>query len=153
MSRTIELSSNNLSETISLAENIGQKLRGGEVIELVSDLGGGKTAFTKGLVKGAGSDDTARSPSFTLENTYTAGELTIHHLDFYRLADPGIMSNILRETINDPKAVIIIEWANIVKNVLPEHRLRIEILSPGENERIFKINYPEKLSYLLNLTS
>jgi tRNA threonylcarbamoyladenosine biosynthesis protein TsaE len=150
---TTEYTTHNLYETLSFAEHIGKQLRGGEVIELVSDLGGGKTSFTKGLVQGAGSKDIAKSPSFTLENEYLANDLIIHHLDFYRLEDPGIMSNMLEEFINDPKAVTVIEWAGIVENILPERKIRIEILSPEENERIFKIDYPESHSYLLNLTS
>jgi len=74
-------------------------------------------------------------------------------LDFYRLEDPGTMSNMLEESISDLKSVTVIEWAGIVEDVLPASRLRIEILSPGENDRIFKIDYPESYSYLLNLTS
>jgi len=150
---TIEYTTHNLDETLKFAQSIGKQLHGGEVIELVSDLGGGKTSFTKGLVQGAGSKDTAKSPSFTLENEYTANDLIIHHLDFYRLEDPGTMSNMLEESISDLKSVTVIEWAGIVEDVLPASRLRIEILSPGENDRIFKIDYPESYSYLLNLTS
>src|SRR6185312_5854101 len=86
--QTESISSDNTSD---VAMKIGRKLQGGEVIELISDLGGGKTTFVRGLAKGMGSQDTVRSPSFTLSNEYRSGKLTLYHFDFYRLEDPGIM--------------------------------------------------------------
>jgi tRNA threonylcarbamoyladenosine biosynthesis protein TsaE len=149
----VKLQTNDVEQTISLAEQIGSHLKGGEIIELSSDLGGGKTTFVKGLIKGAGSLDTAKSPSFTLQNEYEANDLVIHHLDFYRLDDAGIMNNMLDEVLDDPKAVTVIEWAGIVNNVLPEKRLRVEIVASGENERQLKLTYPKKYNYLVDLTS
>jgi tRNA threonylcarbamoyladenosine biosynthesis protein TsaE len=147
---TITINTNNVIQTLEIAERIGSRLQGGEVIELISDLGGGKTTFTKGLAAGAKSEDKVHSPSFTIENEYRAEHLTIHHLDFYRLIDPGIMKNELIETLEDSKNVIVIEWADIVENVLPETRLIIKIKSLSETERQFEIDYPESLSYLVD---
>src|ERR1700679_221405 len=98
-------------ETIGLAAAIGGRLRGGEVIELASDLGGGKTTFVRGLAQGAGSGDTVSSPSFTLTNQYEAGDLTIYHFDFYRLLEAGIVRDELAEVLADPQAVVVVEWA------------------------------------------
>ncbi len=134
---------------MALAAGIGSKLRGGEVIELVSDLGGGKTAFVRGLAKGLGSLDQVRSPSFTISNQYRANTLTLYHFDFYRLSEPGIMRQELNEIIEDPQAVVAVEWAEIVESVLPTDRLTVSIKATGENSREFSIEYPEKLSYLL----
>lgn len=123
-------------------------MRGGEVIELVSDLGGGKTAFVRGLATGMGSKDIVRSPSFTLSNEYRAGGLTLYHFDFYRLNEPGIMRDELAEVLDDPKAVIAVEWADIVEDVLPDKRLTIHIKATGETRRQCTLSYPPKLSYI-----
>jgi len=123
-------------------------LRGGEVIELVSDLGGGKTAFVRGLAKGMGSKDVVHSPSFTLSNQYAAGHLTLHHFDFYRLDEPGIMQNEIAEVLEDSTAVVAVEWANIIENVLPPDRLTITIQSVDEDQRDISCMFPDKLSYL-----
>jgi len=147
--QTWETESTSLEATLALAERVGSKLKGGELIELVSDLGGGKTAFVRGLAKGLGSQDTVSSPSFTISNQYQAGPLTLHHFDFYRLHEPGILADELRELLADPQAVVVIEWADIVENVLPEERLTVTITPTGESSRKFQLNYPEQLSYLI----
>ena len=139
----------NLEATLKLGEIIGKNLRGSEVIELVSDIGGGKTMLVHGIAKGAGSDDPVASPTFTLSREYKAGELTIEHYDFYRLDDPGIMSAELAESVGDDKTTVIIEWANIVEGVLPDNRATIEIKVGGtETSRIFSLNASDNLSYL-----
>jgi len=135
--------------TEQLAETIGAKLRGGEVIELIADLGGGKTTFVRGLARGAGSVGKVSSPTFTLSNEYKAGELTIHHFDFYRLAEAGIMGDELAEAIADPKAVVVVEWGDIVADVLPASRLTITITATGEDSRQLQFKCPDGLSYLL----
>jgi tRNA threonylcarbamoyladenosine biosynthesis protein TsaE len=149
MKINLSLGTDSAKETLAVATNIGSRLHGGEVIELISDLGGGKTTFTKGLAEGAGSKDKVHSPSFTIENEYRAAHLTIHHLDFYRLDDPGIMKDELLEILEDESAVVIIEWADIVEDLLPENRLIIKVQTKGESSRQFDFNYPESLSYLL----
>lgn len=127
---------------------IGHKLCGGEVIELVSDLGGGKTAFVRGLAKGMGSNDRVSSPSFTLSNQYKAGKLTIHHFDFYRLKETGIMERELAEVLEDPRAVAVIEWGGIAEAVLPPGRLTVRIRPTGETTRQFNFSCPNNLSHL-----
>jgi tRNA threonylcarbamoyladenosine biosynthesis protein TsaE len=128
---------------------IGGKLRGGEIIELVSDLGGGKTTFVRGLAKGVGSHDLVSSPSFTLTNEYRAGKLTIYHFDFYRLQEAGIMRNKLTELLEDPQAIIVVEWAELVADGLPDKRLTVKIKSTDETSRQFIFEYPENLKYLI----
>jgi tRNA threonylcarbamoyladenosine biosynthesis protein TsaE len=132
-----------------LAERVGSKLKGGELIELISDLGGGKTAFVRGLAKGLGSDDTVSSPSFTISNQYQADKLMLHHFDFYRLQEPGILLAELQELLGDPEAVVVIEWADIVEDVLPADKLTISIKPTGENSRAFSFSYPGALNYLI----
>jgi tRNA threonylcarbamoyladenosine biosynthesis protein TsaE len=130
----IEVNSEN--EMKSLGEKLGALLRGGEVLELVGDVGAGKTTLTKGVAKGMGVDEDVQSPSFTISRVYdTPSKLYLAHYDFYRLHDAGIMTDELHETIHDTKTVTIIEWAEIVGGVLPADRLRIVITSPGETMR------------------
>src|ERR1044072_91110 len=96
----------NLQQMISLGTRLGEVLRGGECIELVGDVGTGKTTLTKGIAKGLGVDDEVQSPSFTISRTYPArDELELHHYDFYRLSDPGIMRYELAESVDDSKVV------------------------------------------------
>lgn len=139
----------NIEETATLAAKLANNLKGGEVIELSSDLGGGKTTFTRFLVKTLRSQDVVSSPSFTIENIYRCKNFDVHHFDFYRLEEAGIMGEELDEVLRDSESVAIVEWAGIVNSVLPEKRLRIVIEAPSENERIFELQYPQSLSYLI----
>lgn len=141
--------STSLQATLELARQIGSNVRGGEVIELISDLGGGKTAFVRGLASGMGSNDTVRSPSFTLGNQYHAQGLTLHHFDFYRLREPGIMRDELAELLGDVHAVVAVEWAGIVDDVLSPARLRVRIETTAETSRRFIFEYPNDLYYLI----
>lgn len=147
--RTLKIESTSSSATLELAQRIGHRLKGGEVIELISDLGGGKTTFVRGLAQGMGSGDSVHSPSFTLSNEYAAGELVLHHLDFYRLQQPGIMREELAEMLGDPKAVVAVEWADIVEDVLPATRLTVRIRATGDTRREFSVQYPGSLKYLI----
>lgn len=128
---------------------IGSKLKGGEVIELVADLGGGKTTFVKGLVRGLGSDLQVTSPTFTLSNEYSAGKLRLHHFDFYRLSEPGIMAAELAEVVGDQNAIIAVEWGEIVENIIPKRRLTIRLEATGEHTRKLIFSYPKELEYLI----
>ena len=141
---------NSETETEQLGEILGRNLKGGEVIELLSDLGGGKTAFTRGLVRGAGSTDHVASPTFTISKLYKAPGFAIHHFDFYRLGEAGLMEHELKDLIGDPKTVIVIEWGQAVRHVLPDERLRIEIIQTDTDSRDISINYSPVLGYILN---
>ena len=116
---------------------LGALFAGGEVIELVGDVGAGKTTLTKGIADGMGVEETVQSPSFTISRVYDETEkgLRLAHYDFYRLHDAGIMADELRETAHDPAAVTIIEWADIVAGVLPDDHLTVTIVAPTEETR------------------
>lgn len=124
-------------------------MRGGEVVELVSDLGGGKTTFTRGLVRGTGSSDRVASPTFTISREYNAPKFVIAHFDFYRLGEAGIVGDELAEVIGDPKYVTVVEWGEIVHDVLPPDRLTVRIRMTDEATRELTFEYPEMLGYLL----
>lgn len=136
-------------ETTTLAESIGRALKGGEVIELVSDLGGGKTTFVRGLAHGAGSRDHVASSTFTLSRIYTAPSFDIQHFDFYRLDEPGIVAAELAETSEDEHNVVVIEWAHKVQHVLPAGRLTITIKQTSDGNRELTFACPSSLEYLL----
>src|SRR5688572_5354142 len=137
--------------TEQLGNQLGRNLSGGEVIELASDLGGGKTTLTRGIVAGAGSSDVVSSPTFMVHKPYKTPGFTIDHFDFYRLNDPGMVAAALAENVADPKSVIIVEWADSVGHVLPNERLKIRLVGmpTHENEREVMIEYPQKFAYLL----
>ena len=92
---------------------------------------------------------TVHSPSFTLDNQYQAGKLTLHHFDFYRLFEPGVMRDELAEILEEPGAVVVVEWGRIVQDVLPPERLVIRIRATGEHKREITFSAPPKLKYLL----
>lgn len=121
------------------------------MIELRSDLGGGKTTFIRGLVKGAGSSDNVVSPTFTLSRIYRAKKVDISHFDFYRLNDPGILADQLAESVNSPKMVVAVEWAGIVDDILPPERLSVELKPTAydSEERQVTVSYPESYSGLI----
>jgi tRNA threonylcarbamoyladenosine biosynthesis protein TsaE len=127
--------SHSAEETEQLAEKLGRVLRGGEVIELVSDLGGGKTTFSRGLVRGLGSGDTVASPTFTISKLYRAGTLEVHHFDFYRLQEAGIIADELAEVAGDSQTITLVEWADVVQHVLPDDRLAITITQTPNGDR------------------
>lgn len=131
MNRTL-----NETDMKQLAARLGQLLSGGEVIELIGDVGSGKTTFTKGLAAGMGVDEDVQSPSFTISRVYDLPNgLRLAHYDFYRLNDAGIMADELNETLHDEQSVTVIEWAGLVGTVLPDDRLTIRFISPTDDTR------------------
>lgn len=130
----------NENETKDFGEFIGRLLCGGEIIELIGDVGAGKTTFVKGVAIGLDIDEQIQSPSFTISRTYNCRDnLILNHYDFYRLNDAGIMINDLQESISDSSVVTIIEWGKLIEGVLPDDRLTIEIITDSEKSRILKI--------------
>ena len=116
-------------------ETLGTHLNGGEIIELIGDVGAGKTTLVRGLAVGMGVTETVQSPSFTISRVYDAKEgMRLIHYDFYRLNDAGIMADELSDSIKDPGTVTVIEWASAIKHVLPEDRLTITIQAAGGSE-------------------
>lgn len=144
-----QIRSINSDNTEKIAESIGLKLRGGEVIQLISDLGGGKTVFAKGLARGAGSHDQVTSPTFTISKIYHTPLFDIHHFDFYRLNNPGIIELELKEVLNDINVVVLIEWGDVIAEILPKNTIRVKIDNLNENERQISINYPKEYHYLV----
>jgi tRNA threonylcarbamoyladenosine biosynthesis protein TsaE len=149
MQQKLTLKTGDPTATEQIAELIGGRLVGGEVIELISDLGGGKTTFVRGLARGMGSNDRVASPSYTISKVYTAGKLQLHHFDFYRLDEGGMVAHELAEFISDPLCVVVVEWAEVVHQVLPADRVTISINRLSENSRSMEITYGPQHNYLM----
>ena len=110
------------------------------VIELIGDVGAGKTTFVRGLAKGLGIKEPVTSPSFTISKSYAfkdknGQEKTLIHYDFYRLGDPGLMADDLADAINDPNNIVVVEWGDSIDDVLPENRTKITIQYNEDNTR------------------
>jgi len=126
----------NESEMKSLGRELADSVQGGDIIELIGDLGSGKTTFVKGLAEGLGITENVQSPSFTLSQQYkTNKNATLVHYDFYRLTDAGILEHELREYVGNRNYITIIEWGDVVRDVLPVDRLTMTIVAPDINTR------------------
>lgn len=125
--------------TKKLAKVIADSLEPGDVIELISDLGGGKTALVREIVAAMGSQDRVDSPTFTVENIYHTKGPEVHHYDFYRLDQPGIMLDQIQEVLEAHNTVVFIEWGDIIKSQLPDTRAVISIEATGEESRRFEV--------------
>ena len=110
------------------------------IVELIGDVGTGKTTFTRGFAKGLGLKSPISSPSFTISKSYALPDnRTLIHYDFYRLNDPGIMKAELEESLSDKNNIIVIEWADSVANVLPDNRIKINIFYDENDSRKIEI--------------
>ena len=114
-------------ETFNLGVEIGKKAVKGQVFTLVGDLGVGKTVFTQGLAKGLDIMESISSPTFTIVQVYDEGRLPFYHFDVYRIGDISEMDEIGYEDYVYGEGVSLIEWANLIEEILPENRTSIMI--------------------------
>lgn len=114
-------------ETYELGFAMGREARPGEVYTLIGDLGVGKTVFTKGLAAGLGIQESVSSPTFTILQEYEEGRLPFYHFDVYRIGDVEEMDEIGYEDYFYGDGVCLIEWADLIREILPEHYKEIRI--------------------------
>ena len=114
-------------ETYQLGIEIGRKAVKGQVYTLVGDLGVGKTVFTQGLAKGLEIDEPINSPTFTIVQVYEEGRLPFYHFDVYRIGDISEMDEIGFEDYVYGEGVSLIEWANLIDEILPQEHISITI--------------------------
>lgn len=114
-------------ETYDLGKKIGEQLSPGSVLTLVGDLGVGKTVFSQGLAEGLGITEPVNSPTFTIIQIYDGGRLPFYHFDVYRIGDVSEMDEIGYEDYFWGDGVCLIEWANLIEEILPEHYTEITI--------------------------
>jgi len=131
-----KITTNNEEETIELAQNIESEKFPNMVICLQGDLGSGKTVFAKAFAASMGIEENITSPTFTIIKEYD-GEIKLFHMDVYRLNE--IKEDIGITEYFKKKGVCIIEWADLIEDILPKNRLDIKINIIDENTRVFKI--------------
>lgn len=133
----MEYISNSAEETKKAAADFAKTLRAGDVLCMYGDLGAGKTAFVQGLARGLGINEPITSPTFTIVNEYY-GDMPLYHFDVYRIADPDEMYEVGYEEYVYGDGVSVIEWAELIEDILPRTRYKITILrdiSQGEDYR------------------
>ena len=119
--------SHSREETIKFAANLAAKSKPGDVYTLTGDLGVGKTVFAKGFAKGLGVTEPVTSPTFTIVQEYLSGRLPFFHFDVYRIADPDEMEETGFYDYLDRGGVVLIEWAELIEDILPFPRTSIKI--------------------------
>ena len=123
----MEYTSNSPQETFALGKRLGEQAKPGEVYCLDGDLGVGKTIFTQGFAAGLGIDEPVNSPTFTIVQIYEEGRIPLYHLDVYRIGDISEMDEIGYEDYFYGDGVCLIEWANLIEELLPERYVEIRI--------------------------
>lgn len=129
-------------ETFELGVKMGQEALPNEVYTLIGDLGVGKTVFTKGFAEGLGITDTVNSPTFTILQIYEDGRLPLYHFDVYRIGDVSEMDEIGFDEYIYKDGVSLIEWADLIEDILPEDHIEVKItkdLSQGSDFRSISI--------------
>lgn len=132
-------------ETLALAKQLGAQVQAGTVCTLSGDLGVGKTVFAQGLAQGLGITEAISSPTFTIVQVYDEGRLPFYHFDVYRIGDPEEMDEIGYEDYFYGDGVCLIEWAELIEELLPAHRT--ELLIEKDLEKGFdyrRITYTER---------
>ena len=138
---------NSERETYELGLAMGREARPGEVYTLIGDLGVGKTVFTKGLAAGLGIKEPVSSPTFTILQEYEEGRLPFYHFDVYRIGDVEEMDEIGYEDYFYGDGVCLIEWADLIREILPEHYKEIRIekdLDKGFDLSLIHISEPTR---------
>ena len=123
--KTIETYST--GETFALGRQIGQQAEAGEIYTLIGDLGVGKTVLTQGVAAGLGIEEPVNSPTFTIVQIYEEGRLPFYHFDVYRIGDVEEMEEVGYEDCFYGNGVCLIEWANLIEEILPEQYYRVTI--------------------------
>ena len=121
------IETNSERETYELGVRMGREAKAGQVYTLIGDLGVGKTVFTKGLAEGLEIGEPVSSPTFTIVQIYEEGRLPFYHFDVYRIGDISEMDEIGCEDYIYGEGVSLIEWADLIREILPEHYIEIKI--------------------------
>ena len=121
------IETNTPKETFEFGKKLGEAAKAGTVYTLIGDLGVGKTVFTQGLAKGLEIDEPISSPTFTIVQVYEEGRLPLYHFAVYRIGDVEEMEEIGYEDYFYGNGVSLIEWANLIEEILPEQYTEIKI--------------------------
>ena len=142
------IETNSAEETFAFGKRIGQMARPGQVFTLVGDLGVGKTVFTQGVAVGLGITEPISSPTFTIIQIYEEGRMPFYHFDVYRIGDIEEMEEIGYDDYFFGEGICLIEWANLIEEILPEDIIAIKIeknLEKGFDYRKITVEGMEEL--------
>lgn len=134
-------------DTFRIGEEIARQAKPGEIYTLNGDLGVGKTVFTKGIASGLGIQEPVTSPTFTIIQEYDSGRLPLYHFDVYRIGDPEEMDEIGYEDYFYGQGLCLIEWAELIEELIPPEAIRVYIdkdLEKGLDYRRIRIERGEK---------
>lgn len=123
----MEYNSFSPEDTFEIARKLGKKACAGDIICLIGDLGVGKTLFSQGFARGIGIEENVNSPTFTIVQEYVEGRLPLYHFDVYRIEDSEEMEEVGFTDMIFGDGVCLIEWANIISDILPEHYTNVTI--------------------------
>lgn len=130
-------------DTYKIGKELGEQAVSGQVFCFFGDLGVGKTIFSQGFAKGLGIHEIVNSPTFTIVKVYEEGRLPLYHFDVYRIGDVDEMEEIGYQEMIDGDGVCLIEWANLIEEILPEHYQKVTIekdLEKGVDYRKIRID-------------
>lgn len=128
----MEYESFSRDDTFRLGEKLGKVSKAGQIYTLTGDLGVGKTVFAQGFAQGLGVTEYVNSPTFTILQIYETGRLPLYHFDVYRIADVSEMDEIGYEEYFYGEGVCLIEWADLIGDILPEECIRVTIAKDPE---------------------
>lgn len=138
-----EIKTFSAKETVEAGIRLGAIIRKGDIICLNGGMGTGKTAFTGGIAAALGIKGYITSPTFTIVNEYK-GRIPLYHFDVYRIADPEEMFEIGFEEYLDGQGVVVIEWAEQIRDILPADYIKVDIkknMPEGQDIRIIDISF------------
>ncbi len=125
--KQVIIETNSWEETFSLGEELGKNAKASDVYTLIGDLGVGKTVLTQGIGKGLGITESINSPTFTIVQVYEEGRIPFYHFDVYRIGDVEEMYEVGYEEYVYGEGLTMIEWANLIEDILPPRRKEIQI--------------------------
>jgi len=136
----LKIISNSIKETIEIGSKLAKKLKKGDIVALIGQLGSGKTVLTKGIAKGLGLKDVryVNSPSFVIIKEYK-GRLPLYHFDLYRLDKSYSLDSLSYDEYFYGDGVTVIEWADKIRKLLPSKYLEVKLSVIGENKRKIEI--------------
>lgn len=137
--KTAEIATHSRAQTLALAERFSSALKGGEIVFLRGPIGAGKTVFVKGVAAALGLKSSPTSASFSLMKEYKNKKHRLFHIDLFRLEEGEVFNLGFEEMLEDEKAIILAEWPDPIRHMLPADRLEMDFILKEGDERVIKL--------------
>ena len=137
--KTAEIATHSRAHTLALAERFSSALKGGEIVFLRGPIGAGKTVFVKGVAAALGLKSSPTSASFSLMKEYKNKKHRLSHIDLFRLEEGEVFNLGFEEMLEDEKAIILAEWPDPIRHMLPADRLEMDFILKEGDERVIKL--------------